>query len=99
MHLNVVLLDALAFQNWAEIHQGDDRKGDDGRNDAQDVFVFLKKSILHCVDIFLFNLFKISIFTYIWVNMGIGWLFCGVLIVVCKFLLHLPGGFLDFMLE
>ena len=94
-----MLFDEFALQHGAEIDQSDGCKRNNGRNDAQDVFVFLKKSILHCVDIFLFNLFKISIFTYIWVNMGIGWLFGGVLIVVCKFLLHLPGGFLDFMLE
>jgi hypothetical protein len=42
-----VLLDALALQHRVEVNQSNHREGDNGCDDAQDVFVLLEKGIFH----------------------------------------------------
>jgi hypothetical protein len=49
VHLDVVLLDALALEHGAKINQRDDRKSQDGGHDAEDVLVLLEKVFVHRV--------------------------------------------------
>jgi hypothetical protein len=97
VHLDVVLFDALTLQHGVEVDQGDDGKGQDGTNDAEDVFVLLEKVILHGVD--LFNFFKISVFSNVGVDMGLLFIFGLAFRLTLIELLHVLLEFLHLSFE
>ena len=47
MHLDIVLLDEFALKHGVKVNQGDGGKDKDGGDDADDVFVPLKKVVFH----------------------------------------------------
>jgi len=97
MHLDIVLLDALALQYWTEINQGYDSKGDDGSHNAEDLLVFLKKCIFHGWSIVYF--FKISVFSNVGIDVRIVGIIAIGLVFLLVELLHTAFQFLYFSLE
>ena len=103
VHLHIVLLYAFALHDGVEVYPRDDRKSKNGddimpnlgllgllKGCGQGGFVRFV-CILHSLDC-LFNFFKISIFSYIWIDAGILRRFC---FCICPFLSELLQLFFE----